>query len=202
MKKILSAGKELNIFDRTGDVEIFYNDSHAGEIIANAVLDLVVREADRLNHLLSAQDPESEISELNRKAGSEYVRVSRETMHLLYMGKIHAKSTGKDNGFKNLHLMPQGSYGYGYDESMAADPYGGYIGGLAMLTSANASVAVDDEAVMYTMDQISDILNEFDVTDAIIRIGDVEMNLGKYAKTRGRKEREIRFIPQYNAAGA
>jgi|GEM_PF-2626709 len=204
MKKILCTRTELNVFGKSGELEIFYPERAADEITAHVVLDLAVRELDRLDHLLSAQESGSEVADLNMTAGREYIRVSRETMHLLYLAKKHSleSRTEQAAAFADLKLMPQGKYGYGYDESMAADQFGGYIGGIAMLTGEDDIVSIDEEAIIYSMDQLADIFREYKVADVRVCIGDVEMSAGTYASIYERQYDGTRPYSRYDLISA
>lgn len=213
-EKMIRLQAPLHMFGRSGELTIVYKDTPGNTTTVQDCVQAVLAETQRLDCLLSSENPNSEIAELNQYAGKEYVRVSRETMHLLYKAKLQAESKNSSRVLMGcpasqdplsfLKLMPQGKYGYGYEESMADNLYGGYIGGIAMITKPldGETVDISRAAIPYILDQIADILKWYGFKNAKLRIGEYRMTGRRYSVSS--PALASRSQPQLlvNAAGA
>lgn len=183
----------LQMFGRSGELNILYKDTPGNALRVQDCAEAVTAEIRRLDCLLSKENPNSEIAELNRFAGKEYIRVGRETMHLLYKAKVRSESLSTARTLSGhlpshdplafLKLMPQGKYGCGYEESMADSLYGGYIGGIAMITKPLEGEGIDisHTAIPYALTQIAGIFKDYGIKNAKLRIGEYSITGSMYA---------------------
>ena len=184
----------LQMFGRSGELTIHFKDTPGNAQRALDCAQAVAAEVRRLDCLLSKDNPNSEIAELNHYAGKEYVRVGRETMHLLYKAKIGAENRNAVRTLSGhlpahdpvsfLKLMPQGKYGCGYEESIADSLYGGYIGGIAIITiplEEEDGIDLCHVAIPYALTQIAGILKEYGIKNAKLRIGEYSITGRRYA---------------------